>query len=268
MRGSELSQVRCLPLFRSMADESFSTLMRAAYDQTFPAYLRLIEEGSAAHFLHIVLEGSVELYASWQDRETTMAVVRPVSTFILAACITDAPYLMSARTLENTRVILVPSVDLRAVFQVDHEFATATITELAASFRSVVRHTKDIKLRNARERLAAYILRMTRDNKGASFIIPVEKRLLASYLGITPESLSRTMKSLQVAGAKVDGQRIIVTDRHALEAVAHSSPLIDGPDSDGARTAFAGLSRDDDRGIEAPSPAGSKSRRPGTSGSP
>jgi len=232
VRDSELSQVRGLPLFRTMADDSFAMLMRAAYDQTFPAYVQLIEQGAAPDFLHIVVEGAVELFASWQERETTMAVVRPVSSFILAACIKDAPYLMAARTLEKTRIILLPSVDLRAVFRIDHEFAMATINELASCYRSVVRHTKDIKLRNARERLAAYILRKTHNSKSASFILPIEKRLLASYLGVTPESLSRTMKSLQDVGAKVDGQRVIITDRKALEAVAHPSSLIDGPECD------------------------------------
>lgn len=252
MRDSELSEVRQLPLFRSMAEENFAAVTRAAYDQTFPAQVRLIEEGASADFLHIVLEGSVELFSAWRDRETTMAVVRPVSTFILAACIKDAPYLMSARTLEMTRVILVPSVDLRAVFRVDHEFAMATITELAACYRSVVRHTKDLKLRNARERLAAYVLRQSRAAKGgASFILPVEKRLLASFLGITPESLSRAMKSLQDVGAKVDGQRIIITDRVALEAIAHPTPLIDGPDTGGLATGtdFLGT-RTDGRSID------------------
>ena len=237
MRDSELSEVRRLPLFRTMAEENFALVTRAAYDQTFPAQVQLIEEGSPADFLHIVVEGSVELFAGWRDRETTMGIVRPVSTFILAACINDAPYLMSARTLEKTRIILVPSVDLRAVFRVDHEFAVATISELAACYRTVVRHTKDLKLRNARERLAAYVLRQSRASTGgASFILPVEKRLLASFLGITPESLSRAMKSLQDAGAKVDGQRIIITDRKALEALAHPNPLIDGPDHTGLRT--------------------------------
>ncbi|WP_372838599.1 helix-turn-helix domain-containing protein [Phaeovulum sp.] len=245
MRDSELAQIRQLPLFRTMADDSFALLMRAAYDQTFPAFVQLIEQGAEPDFLHIVVEGSVELFARWQDRETTMAVVRPVSSFILAACIKDAPYLMAARTLEKTRIILLPSVDLRAVFQTDHKFAMATINELASCYRSVVRHAKDIKLRNARERLAAYILRKTRDSKSASFIIPVEKRLLASYLGVTPESLSRTMKSLQEVGAKVDGQRVIITDRKALEAVAHPSPLIDGPDCDD-EAALAGAALLDD----------------------
>ena len=44
-----------------------------------------------------------------------MATVRPISTFILAATIRDAPYLMSARTLEKSRIILIPSEDVRGL---------------------------------------------------------------------------------------------------------------------------------------------------------
>lgn len=221
-----------------MQDENFRALTHAAYDQIFPPQIRLIDEGASADFLHVVVEGSVELFAAWRQRETTMAVVRPLSTFILAACIQDAPYLMSARTLEKTRVILVPSVDLRTIFRKDPDFAVATITELSACYRNVVRHTKDLKLRSARERLAAYILRQAGSADGApSFVLPVEKRLLASFLGMTPESLSRAMKSLQADGVFVDGQRIIVTDRSALEALAQPSTLIDGPDEFGSHQA-------------------------------
>ncbi len=225
MKQAELSDIRRLPLFRSMSEANFLSVTRAAYDQTFPPQVNLIDEGGSADFLHIVVEGMVELYAGLTGRETTMAVVRPVSTFFLAACIKDAPYLMSARTLEKTRVILLPSVDLRAMFRLDTEFAMATTIELADCYRSVVRHTKDLKLRNARERLAAYILQEARGGpNGASFILPVEKRLLASYLGITPESLSRTIKGLADCGVKVDGQRVIITNRPALEALAQLTP--------------------------------------------
>lgn len=212
---------------------NFETLMQAAYAQAFPAQLEMIRQGEPADFLHIVMEGTVELYSEWQGRETTMAVVRPVSTFILAACIKDAPYLMSARTVEKSRIIMIPAKDLRATFRLDPDFAMSTITELANCYRSVVRHAKGLKLRNSRERVAAYIHRHAKlAGNVASFILPVEKRLLASYLGMTPENFSRAVKSLQPDGVSIDGMRIIITNRKALETVAGPDPLIDGPDKD------------------------------------
>ncbi len=131
MREEDRNDIRNLPLFRNMTSPAFDALMHAAYDQVFPAQLELIRQGEVANFLHVVLEGAVELYANWQDRDTTMAVVQPVATFILAACMRDAPYLMSARTLRRSRIVLIPAVDVRAAFARDHGFALATVQELS-----------------------------------------------------------------------------------------------------------------------------------------
>lgn len=234
MRPEELPEIRDLPLFRTMAEAEFRALMEKSYAQFFPAGLELLRQGDPADFLHVVMEGSVELFAHWGGRDSTMGVVRPVGTFILAACIRDAPYLMSARTVERARIVLVPSADLRAVFRRDTDFAEAVIHELAGCYRAVVRHAKDLKLRTSRERIAAYLLQQSRMAANASgFMLPVEKRLLASYLGMTPENLSRSLKSLEPDGVKVDGMRVIITDRARLSALARPDGLIDGPDADG-----------------------------------
>lgn len=233
MRPHELPEIRHLPLFRDMRQGSFDSLMQAAYAQSFPAGLELIRQGDPADFLHVVLEGAVELSAGWGGREATMSVVGPAGTFILAASIRDAPYLMSARTLERSRVILVPSSDLRAIFRQDSEFAVSVIQELAGCYRAVVRHAKGLKLRNSRERIASYLLRQSRlAGNAPSYILPVEKRLLASYLGMTPENLSRALKALEADGVKLDGMRVIITDREKLTALAKPDLLIDGPDPD------------------------------------
>lgn len=214
-----------------MSQANFEALMASSYAQNFPQALEMVRQGDPADFLHIVLEGSVELFAQWAGRECTMAVVRPVSTFILAACIRDAPYLMSARTLERSRIILVPASDLRAMFRRDTEFAVSVINELAASFRSIVRNAKTLKLRNSRERVASYLLRQSLLAGGVtSYILPVEKRLLASYLGMTPENLSRTLRILEPDGVKIDGPRVIITNQQKLAQLAQPDSLIDGPD--------------------------------------
>jgi CRP/FNR family transcriptional regulator, transcriptional activator FtrB len=228
MRSAETPMIRSLPLFRDMAEANFDTLMRGAYLQTFPPQIELITEGDPSDFLHVVVEGSVELFATWNRRETVMATVRPIATFILAATIRNAPYLMSARTLEKTRIVLVPSVDLRAVFDVDAAFARAVVTELAQSYRGVVKHTKDLKLRTSVERLANYLLRRYNTaGAPAAFDLAIEKRRLASYLGMTPENLSRAIKSLQAYGVTVEGSTVRITDPADLIGLAKPTPRID-----------------------------------------
>lgn len=237
MRSQDLPEVRHLPLFRDMLQANFEALMQGADALDLPAGLEVIRQGDPADFLHVVVEGSVELYARWVERESTMAVVGPVGSFILAACIKDAPYLMSARTLEASRLILVPASDLRAIFRRDPEFAVSVIEELAGCYRAVVRHAKGLKLRSSRERIAAWLLKQSLLAGGAeSYLLPVEKRLLASFLGMTPENLSRTLKALEAEGVRIDGMRVIITDRRRLETVVQPDILIDGPDPETYRS--------------------------------
>jgi CRP/FNR family transcriptional activator FtrB len=231
MRPEDLAETRQLPLFRNMLQANFAALMQGAYAQRFPAGLELIRQGERADFLHVVVEGSVELYAGWQGRETTMAVVQPVGTFILAACVRDLPYLMSARTLEPSRLLLVPASDLRAIFRNDPEFAVSIVGELAGAFRSMARHAKNLKLRTSRERIACYLLKQSQLAGGVDrFVLQVEKRLVASYLGMTPENLSRAIKALEADGVSLKGQTVMITDRARLMTACPPDVLIDGPD--------------------------------------
>ena len=233
MRPEDLAEIRQLPLFRNMLQANFAALMQAAYAQRFPAGLTLIHQGERADFLHVVVEGSVELFADWQGRTTTMAVIQPVGTFILAACIRDLPYLMSARTLEPSRLLLVPASDLRSNFRNDAEFAVSIVGEWAGAFRSMARHAKNLKLRTSRERIACYLLKQSQLAGGADrFVLQVEKRLVASYLGMTPENLSRTLKALEAEGVSVKGQTVTITNRARLMAACPPDVLIDGPDPD------------------------------------
>jgi CRP/FNR family transcriptional regulator, transcriptional activator FtrB len=228
MPETDYGDVRRLDLFSCMSEASFAALMRGAYVQNFPAHVELISEGEPSDFLHILLSGSVDLFSEWNGRETSMATVRPISTFILAATIRDAPYLMSARTLEKSRIALIPSQDVRAVFDTEKKFARAIVTELAQCYRSSIKAQKDLKLRTSLERLANYLLRKQRHAGGQSnFELDFEKRRLASILGMTPENLSRAFKGLQPYGVSVEGNRIAIGNQADLERFAKPNPLID-----------------------------------------
>lgn len=227
MPESYRQEVRDLALFADMEQAHFEALMRGSYVQNFPPRIDLIAEGDSPDFLHVVVSGSVDLFSSWNGRETSLATVRPVSTFILAATIKDAPYLMSARTLEKSRIILLPSEDVRQVFEKDGRFARAIVSELSQCYRAVVKNTKDLKLRTSLERLANYLLRQRARTESDTFELTMEKRRLASFLGMTPENLSRAFKGLQPYCVRVNGNHIRIENTEDLTRFAKPSPLID-----------------------------------------
>ena len=230
MRQEDQQGVRTLPLFAGMDSANFADLMRVAYLQTFPPQVQLITEGETADFLHVVVAGTVELFAQSNGRETTMAVVRPVSTFILAAVLKDAPYLMSARTLEKSRVLLIPAEDIRSVMERDADFDRAIILELASCYRAVVKAQKDLKLRSGAERLANYLIRQHAMQGGSGRLtLETDKRTLAGRLGMTPENLSRAFGTLKPYGVEVNGAEIELTKLADLEVLAKPNPLIDDP---------------------------------------
>jgi CRP/FNR family transcriptional activator FtrB len=229
MRPSDLDVVRGLPLFRDMTPENLGGLLDAALLQKFPPHVTLIREGEPADFLHVIVEGAVELFAEADGRETTIKIVRPVSTFILAAVIRDEVYLKSARTLAPAQILMIPAAAVRAAFMADAAFARAIVEELALRYRDMVRALKDQKLRTGTERLANWILETDRrQGSQGRVVLPHDKRTLAARLGMTPENLSRNLANLAAHGVAGSGREILIADRAALLRWAKPNPLIDG----------------------------------------
>jgi CRP/FNR family transcriptional activator FtrB len=228
MRASDRRIVQALPLFCEMRETHFAALMEAALLQSFPPRVVLIREGELPDFLHVIVDGAVELFAGHRDRETTIEVIVPTTTFILAAVIRDEVYLKSARTIMPSRILMIPAGHVRNVFGRDSAFARAVVGELAQRYRAVVRTLKSQKLRTGAERLANWILQADAQNGSTGRVtMPFEKRLLASLLGMTPENLSRSFAALGADVVASDTRSIVIKDKERLLEIAQPTPLIE-----------------------------------------
>lgn len=228
MRTTDLSRIRTLPLFAGMADDTFKEVTGGAFLQRFPAGTTLLLEGDPVDFLYVLLEGQVELQGTWKEKETTLAVLRPVSTFILAAVVLDTTALMGAATLERSEILMISGGALRRGMKNDAAFGFEVSQELAGCYRGLVRSVKNLKLRSASERLANYLVTLqVRQGGRAEVVIPHEKRVLASLLGMTPENLSRAFAKLDAYGVSVEGNRVRLGNPDKLSRLARPSTWID-----------------------------------------
>jgi CRP/FNR family transcriptional regulator, transcriptional activator FtrB len=226
---SDRDMVRALPLFRDTEENNFDNLMAAAELQHVPHHVTLILEGTLPDFLHVVIDGSVEIFCTHDGHETTIDIARPSAAFILASAIRNDIYLSSARTLAPSQILLIPAKQIRDVFDRDPAFARAIALELTEHHRSAVRALMDKKLRTGTKRLANWILRTdAMQGNQRTIELTLEKRTLASSLGMTPENLSRSLARLSKYGVRSSGREIFIEDSFALERFAKPNTLIDG----------------------------------------
>lgn len=228
MPSKRFESIRNQPLFAGLEDPSFEALMRGAFVQNFPPNMVMISEGEDADFLYIVQSGCVELFSTWENHETSVTTLYEDSTFILAATITDRQNLMGARTLQKSGIIMIPSENVRTIFRSDPIFAQSIVEELSRCYRATIKNMKNLKLRTSIERVANYLLKQHhRRGDVLEYQLPIEKRRLASYLGMTPENLSRAFGNLKPYGVAVSGQTITITNLQKLTDFAKPDRLID-----------------------------------------
>ncbi len=223
--------IASLSMFSGISGEAHRTVVDASVVQWAAKGSVLFEQGSPPNFMVVVLDGTVHLLGrSIQGQEMVIEVVEAPRPLLPAAVVSDAPYLMRARCIEDVRVLMIKADVFRGLLASEPPLALSIIECLSTQFRSMVRQIKTLKLRPGLQRVAAYLIELTRrQSNETTVILPFEKGLIASQLGMTRESFSRILASLQPDMIRMGGQVIHIRNRDALEELSTPDPLIDGP---------------------------------------
>lgn len=212
--------IRSIALFGAVSDESCSELAAAAMLRQVTARTILFNEGNSPDHLHIVLGGSAELFSEQDQRYCTLAVVPAVRPLALHTILSGRSPL-SARVLEPSELVVVPVKLVVDLLGRDPAFAEAVMRELASECHEIVEDFKSHRQRSTIERVAHWMLRGDHKSGGTGrILIPFDKRVLASYLGMAPEHLSRSFSALASAGVEVHGRAVTLNDRAALAETA------------------------------------------------
>lgn len=221
-----------LKLLAGAARTTIVELASTARAQDYPPQSEIVREGEQADYLHVLLNGLVQIVARDGDHETTISILEPPNSFIMAAVYLDRPYLQAARALEPTRVLLLSGDVFRRLARTDLALSNNVALELAQDYRRAARELKNHKLRPGLQRLANWLVR--RDAEAGAdgrFAIPFDKKVLAARLGMAPEVLSRSFATLAKYGVAVSGRDVEIRDKKSLLRLARPSPLIDDPEA-------------------------------------
>lgn len=151
--------------------------------------------------------------------EYVLRIFGPGDTFNDLAALDGAPNAVSTSAITSATAWVIPAADFAAALEADHSLALAVIRGLVGRQRRLVAQVEDLALRPVTARLARFLLEQVKDPTLAH--PSVTRALIASHLATTSESISRSLRVLERAGAiRFDRHRIVITDVAALREEA------------------------------------------------
>jgi len=228
MRQSDADAAAQLPLFAGLEPQAVERLVAGARSERFAPGTLLFSEGEPATDVHVLFSGMVEISRTDGRRDCGVLMFTDGDVFMPAAALFEERYLVSGRVLTPARVLLLRGDALREEAMRNAQLAMRICQVLSGQWRMAVRHILDLKCRSAPERLAAFLLRLVDESPfSESAELPIPKRYLASRVGMTAETLSRTLQLLADNGLHVRGNRILVKDRVRIEEFCGPDPYLD-----------------------------------------
>lgn len=189
-------------------------LMGAA--MSYHRNMEIFGENESADYLYKVISGVVRTYKILSDGR------RQIGGFYLPGDIFGLEFAdehtLSAEAITNAKVLVVKRSALRALSSRN----TSIAHELFALTGRELRRVQDrilLLIKSAQERVASFLLEMSDRSSGGNAIdLPMSRQDIADYLGLTIETVSRTLSSLETAATieVPSSRRIVLRNRSAL----------------------------------------------------
>lgn len=214
--------------FEALDDDTHERVLRESRLVPVHAGEFVFQRGERATRFFVVLSGLVNLVLhSRLGDEKVIETLRPNSSFAETLMFDDEPvYPMAAVAAEDTVVLAVPNDVYREALAGSTTACLRMLGDVSRRVHALVREVESHSLVDAKTRIVRHLLELAGPAR-APAAAPVEitlhepKRRMAARLGVAPETLSRTFRSLHDAGLMaVDGRNIRIQDLERLRAAA------------------------------------------------
>lgn len=222
MDSQDLEKVRETSLFNGMPDAALREIVGNEPARQYPKGKVLFQQEDEASHFYIVLEGWVKLYRLWPSgEEVVMNIFTEGESFAEAAMFGDRRYPATAEVVSDARLIAVNCSIFESKMAEDSKIAMHMIAATMVHMKQLVMELEQVKGRSSAQRVAFFLLKLCPKEKGSALVyLPYEKALVASRLGIQPESLSRALNKLRGFGVNCVKNKVIISDIEELRELA------------------------------------------------
>ena len=218
--GVVRGRLRAACLFSELDVAELAEIAAATHERHFAKDEVVLLKGDCPSGLFVVASGTIRIVCqSPAGGEKVIDLPGPGQVFGESSLVLDRPYPFMASALAPTCLLHVDGRALRGLVGRSAGFSRRLLAHLSQRVFAGMRDIENFRVQAPLERLVGFLHDQSAGAEGADAVIflGVPKHVIASRLGMTPESLSRCLRDLADSGLiEVGWDHVTVLDRTRL----------------------------------------------------
>ena len=214
------SCVALVPIFNHLEKSQMDEIMAVTHSVSYRKGEYIYRAGEESDSLYIVSKGRVKIYRlSESGKEQLLRILNPGDFTGELALFSETIYEAYACAMEDTSICTVRRQDLQKLLLKYPSISLKVLAEFSSRLEQSEKQTTRFATEKVETRIALFLAECAdSDSHDVEIILPMSKKDLASYLGTTPETISRKFYELEDAGyiKQKSNKRIQILDMDSL----------------------------------------------------
>jgi CRP/FNR family transcriptional regulator len=192
----EASCIASVPVFNGMSNDDLQVLQKVTKSRRFQKGEYIFQEGERSEGLFVVNEGLIKLTKlSAEGKEQIVRLLFPGEFFGLFSLLRNENHYVNAEAVGQTVICSIDKKDFLVTMEANSDLSFQFLIALSDRLYEADESVGFLSLLEVEQRLArALILFHDKMNaQNGTFTLPISKKDLASFIGTTPESVSRKL---------------------------------------------------------------------------
>lgn len=212
--------VSLVPLFSQLTADEQETIESIVHRRHYQAGEPIFDAGDPMDSLMIVASGQVKVFQLATNGKEQLLYLLTTGDFDgETALFSQTNHNSFAQTLMPTQICSITRSEFQRLMQKYPTISLNLLNEFGKRITELEKRTTKATTTPVESRLADYLVETAAQYQSAEFKLPLKKKDLATYLGTTPETISRKLTELEQRGliTQTGSKQIKINDESALE---------------------------------------------------
>jgi CRP-like cAMP-binding protein len=184
----------------------------------------IIQEGEEIKDFVYLKSGLVKLYKTNSlGKDQIITIAEPFDFVSLFSVFSDTKYNYSVTAIENSIICCLTLEDVKNYAKSNGLLALNLMEKMSIAADKIIHESLDIRNRHLRGKVAYILLKFGREiYHSMVFEMPVSRREIAEYIGMTTENVIRTLSEFRKDKLiRINGKEIEILDMNILEQISN-----------------------------------------------